>query len=355
MCLDCIRTRGDSANPHIERAHELTRARFELPPHPPRTPEGIPCEICSNECMIGHGEKGYCGLRSNVNGRIKSMVETGSALLYAYADPHVTNCCAAWFCPAGTGCGYPRFAATAGPEYGYSNFAVFFYGCNFDCLFCQNASHKELKRASKVKKEDLKETMLKNKELTCVCFFGGSPEPQLPFAVSTSREVVESEPKRLLRICFEWNGCGNKALVREAAELANNTGGNLKFDIKCFDENLSRALCGVSNGRTFDNFEMVAREFFSRRADVPNLTATTLLVPGYIDVKEVESIAQFVASLDPKIPYSLLVFHPDFEMLDLPVTPLRQVESCYSAAKRHLENVNVGNTYLLGLRDSRRL
>ncbi|MFZ2071457.1 MAG: hypothetical protein WAV32_07685 [Halobacteriota archaeon] len=41
-----------------------------------------------------------------------------------------TNCCAAWFCPGSS-------------HYGKVNIAVFFYGCNFNCIFCLNASHKE--------------------------------------------------------------------------------------------------------------------------------------------------------------------------------------------------------------------
>ena len=109
------------------------------------------------------------------------------------------------------------------------------------------------------------------------------------------------------------------------------------------------ALCGVSNKRTFDNLSNIAKEFFNKRPDVPNITATTLLVPGYVDQMEVKSIAQFIGELDPDIPYSLLVFHPDFEMNDLPITPRNQVRSCYSTAKKYLNHVNIGNKSLLGL------
>ncbi|MFQ5762861.1 MAG: radical SAM protein, partial [Candidatus Bathyarchaeia archaeon] len=75
----------------------------------------------------------------------------------------------------------------------------------------------------------------------------------------------------------------------------------------------------------------------------------TLLVPGYLDEYEVEHIAKFISGVDADIPYRLLVFHSDHEMRDLPVTPRRQVEDCYAAAKRHLRNVNVGNISLIGL------
>ena len=129
-----------------------------------------------------------------------------------------------------------------------------------------------------------------------------------------------------MRICFEWNGAGNRLLVDRAAELALRSGGNVKFDLKCGSESVSRALSGVSNRRSFENFEMLFRRYGDKRPDMPLLTATTLLVPGYVDALEVEKIAGFLADLDRNIPYSLLVFHPDFIMSDLPITPYRQVE-----------------------------
>ncbi|RLF04009.1 MAG: hypothetical protein DRJ60_07735 [Thermoprotei archaeon] len=93
---------------------------------------------------------------------------------------------------------------------------------------------------------------------------------------------------------------------------------------------------------------MIAREFYHERPDPPILTATTLLVPGYVTADEVEKIAEFIASLNPEIPYSLLVFHPDHYMNDMPITPRKQVEECLNAAKRHLKRIHVGNIHLLG-------
>jgi pyruvate formate lyase activating enzyme len=60
-----------------------------------------------------------------------------------------------------------------------------------------------------------------------------------------------------------------------------------------------------------------------------------------------EKIAGFIASLDETIPYSLLVFHPDFMMQDLPITPAEQAFEAYRTAKKHLKNVELGNIHLL--------
>jgi pyruvate formate lyase activating enzyme len=347
LCINCIKEKPDETKQLILKAHESIRSFYNLPPTPPKSLGGIQCNLCANECIIGIGEKGYCGLRKNLNGKLISLSSTDKAVLHWYPDPHVTNCCNAWFCPAGTGSGYPKFAYTNGPEIGYKNLAIFFYGCNFDCLFCQNASHKDIDEASTISLNELTQVIKNDKKYSCICFFGGSPEPQLPFALSFSKKVLEENPNRIIRICFEWNGCGNKLLVKEAAEIAFKSGGNIKFDLKCFNENLSLALSGVSNKKAYENFEFIANEFYNERKDLPVLTATTLLVSGYVDEEEVKKISEFIASLNPEIPYSLLVFHPDFMMNDLPITPKNQALNCYKIAKRFLRNVYLGNIHLL--------
>jgi pyruvate formate lyase activating enzyme len=119
--------------------------------------------------------------------------------------------------------------------------------------------------------------------------------------------------------------------------------GIIKFDLKAFTPSLSLALSGVENRRAYENFTLVYKEL---QGDFL-LTATTCLVSGYVDRFEVEGIARFLADLNPSIPYSLLVFHPDFYMKDLPITPLEQVKGCFEIAKKYLRYVNIGNKHLL--------
>jgi pyruvate formate lyase activating enzyme len=298
---------------------------------------------------MGEGDAGFCGLRRN-DGVLKTLSNAESGLAYSYLDPHVTNCCSAWFCPAGTGAGHPEFAHRDCPERGYSNLAVFHYGCNFDCLFCQNSSHKNFSGLQHQTSDFLARRVATNSRISCICHFGGSPEPQLPFSLEASLKALEARKEGILRVCWEWNGCGDMALVRKAAEISLTTGGNIKFDLKARTPELSLALSGGPNGRAFENFEMIAREFYPERRRLPVLTATTLMVPGYVDAEEVRSIALFIADLDPSIPYSLLAFHPDYQMADLPYTGLQQARECWEAAREHLERVNVGNLHILGVR-----
>ena len=82
--------------------------------------------------------------------------------------------------------------------------------------------------------------------------------------------------------------------------------------------------------------------------DPPFLLASTLLVPGYVDEREVEAIAGFIAGLNPEIPYSLLAFYPHFYLHDLPTTSRRHAIRCKEVAERKgLRRVHIGNVHLL--------
>ena len=97
----------------------------ELPAEPPRATEGVRCQRCVNACRIGSEEVGYCGVRRNEEGRIIGG-DAESAAVQWYHDTLPTNCVADWVCPASGSAGHPSFTDTKGPEYGYTNLAVFY-------------------------------------------------------------------------------------------------------------------------------------------------------------------------------------------------------------------------------------
>ena len=73
------------------------------------------------------------------------------------------------------------------------------------------------------------------------------------------------------------------------------------------------------------------------------------MVPGYIDAQGVGRISEFIESLNPAIPYTLLAFHPAYKVTDLPSSFRKQAQECLdSAMQAGLRRVRVGNTHLLG-------
>jgi pyruvate formate lyase activating enzyme len=182
---------------------------------------------------------------------------------------------------------------------------------------------------------------------SCICYFGGDPTPQIPFSIRAAKRARERAGHRILRICWETNGSMNPKLLEKIMELAIESGGCVKFDLKAFDDNLHQALTGVTNRQTMANFKRAA-QMAKQRLIPPALIASTLMVPGYVDAQEVGNLAKFIASNDPHVPYALLAFHPQFHLSDLPLPTHAFARQCLQAAKNAgLKNVRIGNRHLL--------
>ncbi|MCP2604854.1 radical SAM protein, partial [Candidatus Aminicenantes bacterium AH-873-B07] len=207
LCAKCIKEKFDIVLPQIKKNHAISHERFGLPAEPPKNPEGIKCDFCINECIIGEGEKGYCGLRKNEGGKFKAPSSKNGNLSWYY-DSLPTNCVGDWVCPGGTGAGYPKFSYSLGPEYGYKNLAVFYHGCSFNCLFCQNWHFREYIESEK-RYSALELAQAVDSRTSCICYFGGDPTPQLSHAIKASRLALKMNKRRILRICWETNGSMN--------------------------------------------------------------------------------------------------------------------------------------------------
>jgi pyruvate formate lyase activating enzyme len=126
VCPYCLRRRFPEARQQAAAAHAASRSEFNLPLEPPRHPGGVQCRLCSNECSLGEGERGFCGLSTVRQGRLVHLAGTAQrGLLHWYRDPLPTNCVADWVCQ---GTHHP----------GYHNLAVFYASCTSNCLYCQN-------------------------------------------------------------------------------------------------------------------------------------------------------------------------------------------------------------------------
>jgi pyruvate formate lyase activating enzyme len=345
VCANCLRAKPDEALPLAMEAHRKSRAAYYLPETAPKENRGIPCNLCVNECRIPEGGLGYCGLRRNEGGKITGVSAEEGKLSW-YFDPLPTNCVADWVCPGGTGAGSPQYAHCAGPERGYKNLAVFFQACTFNCLYCQNWHFRE---------ETLKARSIPVSRLvsdvddrtSCICYFGGDPAAQQPFSLAASRKALAGRKGEILRVCWETNGSMHPGMLDEMIELALGSGGCIKFDLKAWDQNLHKALTGITNRRTLENFGRAGEK--SRTRPVPPLIiASTLLVPGYVEEEEVRSLARFIASVNPETPYSLLAFYPHFYLSDLPLLSRSTAERCLQAAREEgVRKVRLGNIHLL--------
>ena len=75
-----------------------------------------------------------------------------------------------------------------------------------------------------------------------------------------------------------------------------------------------------------------------------HLEVTTLVIPDLNDSdQEIAEAAQWLASLDPSIPYHMTRFFPCHHLTDRPATPPETVHHLANVARRYLKHVYVGN------------
>jgi pyruvate formate lyase activating enzyme len=329
LCPDCARR--NEGLPVARAAHKRSRGSFGLPGASPKSDPGVACPLCGSGCVMAEGERGFCGLRTVRQQKLRHLGGTpGRGILHWYRDPLPTNCVADWVC-------------TGGRQQAKHNLAVFYASCTLDCLFCQNWSYRQtdLEGSTGTTAQQLADAA--RPDTYCVCFFGGDPASQMPHALASAKHLQE----RGVVVCWETAGTANTKLMDRALQIALASGGIVKFDLKAYTEPLHVALTGQSNRQTLRNFARAARRI-DERPQPPPVVASTLLVPGYVDPEEVGRIAAFIAGEDPRVPYALLAFAPCYLMTDLPPTSIGHAEAARQAAlDAGLHDVRIGNRHLL--------
>ena len=116
ICRDCVLNKDwNVVRQHILTIHKNMRDMVELPEAPPKAEDNIKlkCNYCVNECILSENNVSYCELRNvqkNQSGELPYPTKA-RGYIHGYLDPNPTNCCNAWFCPAGTSTGYPEFSS----------------------------------------------------------------------------------------------------------------------------------------------------------------------------------------------------------------------------------------------------
>jgi len=358
ICRECLRKDHSLANKI--GIHKSWRIKLGLPPTPPKDDNGVKCPICINECKIGDGGIGFCGVITNRNGKLMNIAGVDNSVLHYYLDPLPTNCVADPVCPASTSRGYPKYTRFIGAEYGYYNLAVFYAGCDLNCLFCQNIEHKYLISGFhigryaeyKVSIDKLYETAL-DKRVSCVCYFGGDPTPNIIYSIKLSKRILKysKESNDIKRICWETNGLVNPVFMKSMTLLSKESGGIVKIDWKAWTPSIYQALTGVDGykavKRLKENVKLVY-EIGYDRGDPPILVVSILIVPHYIDYYEVYGIASYISNVSSDIPIVLLAFHPHHLMNDIPTTSWSQMNQAIQAVKdAGIKEFYIGNKWLL--------
>ena len=105
----------------------------------------------------------------------------------------------------------------------------------------------------------------------------------------------------------------------------------VEIGVKAFSEPLHIEYTGVSNKSIFDNLTAIFRSG-------KEVFVESVLIPGYIDLPEIENIARFMASLSPDMRFVILPYFKSGLNPWRRPTPA-EMENAATAARKYLNNV----------------
>jgi len=245
----------------------------------------IQCFACGHRCLIKPGRDGVCRVRYNDNGTLK--VPFGYVGVLA-CDPIEKK---------------PFFHVLPGSD------ALTFgmLGCDYHCGYCQNWVTSQMLRDP--------DAVAQAKLTTPQQLVDIAIQHQAPVVASSYNEplitrewavaIFKEAKSRGLRCAYISNGNGTPQVldyIRPYVEA-------YKVDLKTFDPKHYRELGGVMENVTDTIRNLKARGFW--------VEIVTLVVPGFSDnPDDLKRMADFIASVDPLMPWHMTAFHPDYKMTE---------------------------------------
>ncbi len=163
-------------------------------------------------------------------------------------------------------------------------------------------------------------------------FTGGDLTCRPEFYARCARGIKESTD---LWVLIETNGYG---LTSQNLDILKDAGVDAFWlDIKAFDPARHKWLTGCDNRQILSlPNEMVSRGFV--------LEVLSLYIPGVVEAGELGQIAGLLAKTDPRVPFTILAFFPEYLMKDTRRPLVQEMIEAYTLARHGgLENVRLGN------------
>ena len=277
----------------------------------------VKCNLCSHNCIIKEKKTGICGVRVNEEGKLYSSIYGSCSSLAA--DPIEKK-------PL-----YHFYPGTKALSMGT-------IGCNFKCDHCQNYS---ISRANKqyhyLREIDPDQVVEYAKQYSCqgVSYTYNEPTIWHEFCYDSAKLVKKSG----LYTCYVSNGYIGEDALKEISSYLDA----INIDVKSFNEDFYKNICKARLKPVLKTCEL-AKELGI------HIELTYLVIPGYNDsIDEARSFCKWIIdSLDNQTPVHFSRFHPDYNMTDVPRTPMETLLKIYNVAKEvgvlfpYLGNVSPG-------------
>ncbi len=276
----------------------------------------VKCNLCSHRCIIKDGKRGICGVRENQGGILKTLVY--GKLIASHIDPIEKK---------------PLFHFMPGSL----SYSIATVGCNFKCLFCQNADisqmpsdHNGMITGDLYTPEDVVNATVKG-NCKSIAYTYTEPTVFFEFAFDTAKLAHAKGIKNV----FVTNGY----MTSEAVHMISPYLDAANVDLKAFNKSFYKEVVKA-------RLEPVKKTLKLMKSLGIFVEVTTLLIPGLNDdKKELEKLALFlVKSLGPETPWHVSAFYPTYRLTDRPPTPVESLVMAREIGiKAGLRYVYIGN------------
>jgi len=164
-----------------------------------------------------------------------------------------------------------------------------------------------------------------------VAFTGGDIVCKAEFYAEAAEKIKE---KTNLWVLIETNGYG---LTPKNLDLLRDAGvDSFWLDIKAYDENTYKKLCGTTNRWILKTPEWILERGFV-------LEVCTLYIPGWVEIDQIKAIAKIIADLDVEIPFTILAYFPEYKLKARSPTLMEMIRAYLAVEEVGLKNVKFGN------------
>jgi pyruvate formate lyase activating enzyme len=274
----------------------------------------VECFLCAQRCRIKPGRRGKCAVRENNEGTLFSLVY--EQVIAQHVDPIENK---------------PLFHFHPGTR----RYSIATAGCNFRCLFCQNADISQLPREQhvipgrRVPAEDVAREAIQSGCAT-ISYTYTEPTVFMEYAL----DVAERAHQEGIGNVFVSNGY----MTAEALEVLAPLLDAANIDLKAFTDAFYSEQCGAHLQPVIETLQRMKR--YGIWVEV-----TTLLIPGLNDDPgELRQLARFLVSLGPETPWHVSRFHPTYRLLDRRPTPVETLQMARRIGlEEGLHHVYTGN------------
>ncbi|MBE6082083.1 MULTISPECIES: AmmeMemoRadiSam system radical SAM enzyme [Tissierellales] len=265
----------------------------------------VKCFLCPHRCTIKDGYSGICGVRKNKNG-ILNTINYGKISSYAY-DPIEKKPLRNF---------YPNTRI----------FSIGSFGCNLKCRFCQNWQiSQQLPPTIEIPDKDI--LALAGENSIGIAYTYNEPTIWYEYVFHIAKKIREIGLKNVL----VTNGYIEQEPLKELLPFIDA----LNIDLKSYDDEYYRELCGGNIGPILETIKMSAEK--------SHVEITTLIVEGENDSPEkIGSMAYWISQIDKNIPLHITRYFPAYKMNN-PPTSLDILTELKEQADKYLKYVYLGN------------